>query len=104
MKTSVQRGDILDLTASVAYLSGEIVVEGEWVGVALKNAKDGKIVTAVEEVYDLPSTGAISEGVKVYVDAAQGVASTASGGSYAGISTGPAVDGFVPVKLKGAGA
>ena len=71
----VQRGDILTFTAVAALSSGDAVVIGDLVGVALTDAAIGEQVeVAIEEVYNLPKADAdtINIGERVHYDVSAG--------------------------------
>ncbi len=71
MKNFVQNGNALDLTASAAYASGELVIEGEIVGVAVTDIASGEVgavsVTGVYE-FDKESAATLAQGDKAYYD------------------------------------
>lgn len=80
----VQEGASIDYTPGSAVDSGDVVVQGELVGVAKLDIAAGELgALAVEGVFDFPkSTGsgeAISAGANVYWDAANSVATTTVG-------------------------
>jgi len=75
----VQTGDAIDYTPSSDVSAGDVVVQGELVGVAkLDIAADALGALAVTGVFDFPkATGegeAIDAGAEVYWDVADGVA------------------------------
>lgn len=79
----VQQGDQIDYTPSAAVAAGDMVVQGDLVGVAKQPiAADALGALAVSGVFDFPkATGAgsgIAAGVTVYWDAAEKVAKTDS--------------------------
>jgi predicted RecA/RadA family phage recombinase len=99
MKNSVQRGKVLELSSATAYLSGDLVLEGAIVGVALTDASGGVVVCQVSEVFEVASTGAIAQGDAVYCDAAQGSVSTTNTDTYAGVAISAAANNKVKVLL-----
>ena len=83
----VQRGDAVDYTPDADVASGDVVVQGDLVGVAKLDIKAGVLgALAVSGVFDFPkdtgSATAIAAGAKVYWDAVNEVATTdADGGT-----------------------
>ena len=80
----VQRGDAVDYTPDADVASGDVVVQGDLVGVAKLDIKADKLgALAVSGVFDFPkdtgSSSAISAGAKVYWDAVNEVATTTEG-------------------------
>ena len=74
-RNRVQRGDIITVTAGADQVSGQPVVVGNLVGVALNtvlNTFDNEI--AIEEVYELPKLDAavITVGMRVTLDISAG--------------------------------
>ena len=94
--TFIHRGDAIDYTPEAAVSAGDVVVQGDIVGVAKLDIKAGALgALAVSGVFDVPKpTGtntAISAGAKVYWDAENKIAVDADG--YATASgTGTASD------------
>jgi len=79
--TYVQAGDSIDYTPSADVAAGDVVVQGDLVGVAkIRIAANALGALAVSGVFDFPkATGvgeAISVGSKVYWDEAEAVAKT----------------------------
>ncbi len=76
----VQRGDAIDYTPSSGVSAGDVVVQGELVGVAKLDIKANALgALAVTGVFDFPKAsgdGGITVGAKVYWDEAEGVAKT----------------------------
>lgn len=75
----VQRGESIDYTPGSAVAAGDVVVQGDLVGVAKKDIKANELgALAVEGVFDFPkATGAstaIAVGKTVYWDVADGEA------------------------------
>lgn len=83
MAQFVHNGQMIDYVAPSAVAAGQVVVQGELVGVARLDIASGATgALAVEGTYDFPkATGAataITAGANVYWDAAEGVAKTDS--------------------------
>jgi len=79
--TYIQEGGVIDYTPSSAVSAGDVVVQGELVGVAQKAiAADALGAITVEGVFDFPKTAgastAITAGANAYWDASAGVATT----------------------------
>jgi len=75
----IQTGDAVDYTPAVDVKSGDVVVQGELVGVAKLDIQAGKLgALAVTGLFDFPkATGAgtaIAVGTRVYWDVADQVA------------------------------
>ena len=75
----IQRGDAVDYTPGANVSAGDVVVQGELVGVAKLDIQTGKLgALAVTGLFDFPkATGtstAIAAGTLVYWDAAEQVA------------------------------
>jgi predicted RecA/RadA family phage recombinase len=75
----IQQGSTVDYTPSSAVTAGDVVVQGELVGVAkLDIAADTLGALAVDGVFDFPKTAGVGEaiaaGAEVYWDVADGVA------------------------------
>ena len=73
MKNYVQKGNALDLIASAPYVSGELVIEGNLVGVAVADIASGETGSvSVRGVYqfekDTPAS--LAQGDIAYYDAA----------------------------------
>lgn len=73
MKNFIENGDTMNVVAPAGgYTSGDPVVVGDTVGIAVKDAAEGETVAlALTGVFQLPKKAAqaISQGVKVYWDA-----------------------------------
>lgn len=67
----VQEGNVIDYTAAAAHSSGDPIVIGSMVGIALTDAAIGDVISvALEGVYEIPAaTAEITLGAKVYWDA-----------------------------------
>ena len=79
MAKYIQTGDAVDYTPSADVGAGDVVVQGDLVGVAKLDIKTGKLgALAVSGVFDFPKTTgtgtAIATGTRVYWDATDGVA------------------------------
>ncbi|MER5173918.1 DUF2190 family protein [Thioclava kandeliae] len=90
MKTYVQAGENITLTAETAVTSGQLVKIGAITGVAQGKAAAGEPVTLVRRgVFELPKTSAQAwtVGAKIYLAAAGDVVTTvASGNSLVGVA------------------
>ena len=81
--TFVQDGCAIDYTPGAAVAAGDVVVQGDLIGVAKRPIAANELgALAVEGVFDFPkATGggsAIATGVNVYWDVAEAVAKTDS--------------------------
>lgn len=81
MASYVHAGEYIEYVAPSAVAAGDVVVQGELIGVAKLDILAGGLGSlAVAGVYDLPkATGggtAITAGASVYWDVAEGVAKT----------------------------
>lgn len=107
----VQEGRAIDYTPAADVASGDVVVQGDLVGVAKKDIKANELgALATEGVFDFPKDGAtaIAAGVDVYWDAAakQATEDPAGGANkHVGktVAAAAATDTTVRVKLAGAG-
>jgi len=75
----IQTGDVVNYTPSANVTAGDVVVQGELVGVANLDIQTGKLgALALTGLFDFPkATGAgtaIAAGTRVYWDAAEQVA------------------------------
>jgi len=103
----VQDGWSVDYTPSSAVEAGDVVVQGELVGIAKADiAADALGALAVEGVFDFPkdtgSADAITAGANVYWDAGNEVATTTVGSNKLigkVITAAAAADATVRVKL-----
>ena len=71
MKNYVQKGNALDLIASAAYSSGELVIEGNLVGVAVADIASGETGSvSVRGVYqfDKETAASLAQGDIAYYD------------------------------------
>lgn len=81
----IESGEVLDLTATAATTSGQVVVIGAMVGVAMGDAAIGEVVAVrLKGVYEVPkATGAITLGAKVYWNGT-GATATATDNTFMG--------------------
>ena len=81
-------GEVFDHTCTAAVSSGDVVIMGDTIGVALTDGAIGDtIAVRAEGVFELPKLASsdIAQGKKVYWDAVNGqINLTASGNTYAG--------------------
>jgi len=103
--TFVQEGDKVDYTPSSAVAAGQVVVQGDLVGVAVQAIEANKLgAIAVTGVFDVvKTTGAISAGTKVYWDDTNKYATTsATGTKYMGkaVKAAASADATVRVRLE----
>jgi predicted RecA/RadA family phage recombinase len=104
----VHEGDVIDYTPVADLALGDVVVQGELVTVAIRDAKAGELTSlATEGVFDFPKPNtagsAFAGGVKGYWDAANKKAVNVDGGGankYIGKSTLPAADGDKTVRIR----
>lgn len=92
MKTYIQRGEAVTVTAPANVTSGQGVLVGALFGVALVDAASGASVDIqIEGVVTLPkASGAINEGVRVFWDNSAGnVTTTATSNFCIGWAVGP---------------
>ncbi|MET4696097.1 DUF2190 family protein [Endozoicomonas lisbonensis] len=98
----VQDGGTMEFTAAADIKSGDPVVIGAIVVVALANAMTGELcVGRADGVFDLPKgAGAIGQGEKVYLTSGGNITKTASGNTAAGICWIAAEDADASVAVK----
>jgi predicted RecA/RadA family phage recombinase len=77
----IQEGNTLDYTPSVAISAGDVVVQGELVGVSANDIPANELgAIQVDGVFDFPKAAgvstAITAGANVYWDVAEAVAKT----------------------------
>lgn len=107
MKNFIQKGDTLILTAPAGGVSsGDGVLVGSLFGIAAGDAAENdNVEVRTTGVFELPkAAGAITQGAKVYWNAANGnVTTTVTGNTLIGTATVAAVSGdaLVRVKLNG---
>jgi predicted RecA/RadA family phage recombinase len=105
MKTFVQAGDVVTVTAPANVVAGQGVLVGLTFGVALRDALSAQPVDIVTEgVVTLPkATGAINEGVRVFWDNTAGnVTTTTTSNNCIGTAIGPGnyASGDTTIKVK----
>lgn len=69
MQNFIQKGDVLEYVVPAGGVkSGDVVVAGTLVGVAVKDGVEGEVVAVnLTGVFELPkATGAITQGAEVY--------------------------------------
>ena len=106
-----QEGDLLDYSPSVAVAAGDVVVQGDLVGIATNDiAANALGAVNIDDVFRLPKTAgagtAIGAGLRVYWDATNKVATRSSGGGVnrcIGTTTAACLDADVTVDVKLAG-
>jgi predicted RecA/RadA family phage recombinase len=104
----VQRGEAVDYTPVAAVQSGDVVVQGELLGVAKLAIPAGKLgALAVTGIFEFPkATGggtALSAGAKVYWDVAEQVAKAdaeVGANKYAGKTVKAAADADAVVRVR----
>lgn len=103
-KRFVQPGNVLDHTPATAVNSGNVLVIGDRVGVALADiAANATGSVQVTGVFSLPKKAAdtVAQGVKVYWDATnQQITTTASGNTLAGYAAQAAAATVTVVDVK----
>ena len=106
--TFVHDGNAIDYTPSVDVAAGDVVVQGDLVGIANldipRNTLGALAVTGVFDVPKLANTGAaIAAGAKVYWDAVNSVATTDTGegaNKYLGKTVRAAADADATVRVR----
>lgn len=108
MRNFIQNGERLRLYPTDSVMSGDVVVVGDFVGVAFANydIDDGDgVICDLAGIYDLPkAVGAWTQGQKLYYDkAAKNVTAAEAGNVPIGHAAEPATNdaGFGSVRLKG---
>lgn len=104
MKNFIQKGEVITIQATADTISGEVVLVGTIIGIAVKSVlTGGELPLAIEGVVELPkATGAITLGAKLYWDdTAKDVTTTVAANALAGyaISAQATGDPTVLVKL-----
>lgn len=89
------------LNATKDVLSGGPVKIGQYVGVALVDAKVGEKVTVwLDGSYDLPVTGVTTEGAIIYIKATDNTLSVTATGSFPyGVANGAKTAALGPVEV-----
>lgn len=100
----VQPGDVIDYTAGANIASGQVVLMGVRIGVALAAIANGAIgpvqVTGVFTIAKL-STDAVTQGAALYWDNTNSrLTTTASGNTLAGYATAASGSGAATVNIK----
>ena len=102
----VQEGDSIDYTPVGAVSAGDVVVQGQLIGIATQDIGAGvQGALAAKGVFDLPKTAgsgtAITAGAKVYWDEDAEVAVTTSEGNiYLGKTVAAAADDDETVRVR----
>lgn len=102
MKNFVKIGEVLDYTADANILSGDLVIKGDLVGVAVTDIANGEVGSVnLKGVYKFPKvTGAITQGAKLYwVVADKSLTTTASGNTLVGVANKGAGSGDATAEL-----
>lgn len=102
MKNQIQRGEVITIVAAADIVSGDLVKVGDLIGVAGISALTGhECEVALKGVYEVPkAAGAISQGVKVYYDAAaKNITTTATSNTLAGYAFVAALNGDTVMQL-----
>ena len=90
MKNYIQKGDVITIVAAAAIDSGDAVLVGSKVGVAVTDAEIGdSVAVALEGVFSLPKKAAdtIDQGQIVYWDADPGeITETSTDNTVAGVA------------------
>lgn len=105
MKNFLADGNTMTVTAPAGgYASGDLVIIGDTIGIATKDAAEGEdVALALEGVYQLPKAAAtaIGQGVKVYWKADPGeVTTTATANTLIGRAHAAAADAAAVVDVK----
>lgn len=107
MKNFIETGKTIDYTVVGADVaSGEIVVVGDMVGVAVTGAPIGETITlATHGVYNLPkASGALAQGTKAYVkieaEVGKSIVGAPSGNTFVGYVWAAAASGDATVSVK----
>lgn len=96
MKTLVMKGDVVPFTAGATVISGQVVIVGERVGVAVTDVASGDMgELMVVGCHLLPKVSAddLADGEKVYVTSSGEITSTATSNKLAGVMVGAAGSG-----------
>lgn len=100
----IQPGDVLDYTAGANIVSGQVVLMGVRIGVALAAIANGAVgpvaVTGVFKIAKL-TTDAPAQGALLYWDNANNrLTTTSAGNTLAGYAAAPAINGDTTVNIK----
>lgn len=100
----IQPGEVLDYTATSNISSGQVVLMGARIGVALTAIPNGTTGSVqVTGVFNLPklSTDNVAQGQLLYWDNTNSrLTTTASGNTLAGYAAAPAASGTTSVNIK----
>ena len=102
----IHDGDSIDYTPGAAVQAGDVIVQGDLIGVAKRDIAANSLgALAVRGVFDFPkATGAstaIASGASVYWNAGSGVATTtASGNKLIGKTVRAAADADATVRVR----
>jgi predicted RecA/RadA family phage recombinase len=104
----IQDGKSIDYTPGADVSAGDVVVQGDLVGIAQLDIASGALgALAVTGVFDLPKTAGVDEGIaagaKVYWDVADAVAKTdaeAGANKYLGKTVAAAGDDDTTVRVR----
>ena len=104
MKNKVQEGKTLDHTAAADILSGDVVVIGVRIGIAVADIKNGETGSLdVEDVYELPKKSAdtFAQGALCYWDnVAKNITTTSASNTLAGYAAAPAGASTTVINVK----
>lgn len=101
MKNFIQNGEVIEVAAPAAVASGDLVVVGSLIGVAVKAAASGEMVAIqLEGVFDLPkAAGAVAVGDKLYFDpVAKVLTKTSSNYTLLAVAVAAAANGDAKVR------
>jgi predicted RecA/RadA family phage recombinase len=101
-KNFIQEGKVLDYTAAADITSGQFVLVGAIGAVAITDIANGATgPVQITGVFSVPkAAGAVTQGAKLYWDAANSVlTTTASGNTVVGVAAAPAAGGDARVSL-----
>jgi len=102
MKNYIQEGDCIEITASGAITSGQIVEVGALAGVSAGTYASGDVaVINLCGVYEVPKTaGAVTLGAKLYSNASGSATTTASTNVFLGYAFSAQESGDATVKVR----
>lgn len=103
MKNAISTGSVIPYTASSAVSSGQVVLIGTKVGVAIADIASGatgSVQMTGEFLVTKLSTDVVAQGVALYWDNTnKRLTTTASGNTYAGYATQAAGNGVATVQI-----
>lgn len=102
-KNKIACGDVLDYTAGGTITSGQPVLMGDLLGVALKDGVSGDVIpVAVEGVFEVKITSGQTPaiGTKVYWDGTDAITTTVGSNKVAGYVAETVASGATTVKLR----